>query len=140
MSDISPCIALAATIITPSITLLGGVISWLLNERVKRKHHIYIKKLNLYESLIRSVKGFYVKSVSAESKQAFLDDLAVANIYASSEVIDKAYEFLDKVKVGVSYSDEKKEESLNRFICAIRKDMELKLPKTPFKPLSVNYP
>lgn len=127
-----------AVISAPLFALVSAVILWFLNERGKRQHALHIEKMKLYEKLLRSIEGFYVGSPNPIGKQHFVNEISVAWMFSSDEVIDKAYRFLETVKAGNLHSDQEKETALADFIKSIRKDMGLKIPVNSFKPWKLN--
>ncbi|MCI5050465.1 MAG: hypothetical protein MRY32_09105 [Rickettsiales bacterium] len=122
-----------AAIISPFIALVSGLVLWFLNEIGKRKTAIYLEKLKLYESLMGSVHSFYEGSNSKEARQSFNDNIRIAWIYASKEVIENADAFLETTRTGNTSSYEDREDALDALARAIRSDMKLPLPKAKFK-------
>ena len=118
------------------ITFTGGFVTWYLNERSKRIYEEYKRKEERYSELIKSLKGFYVGSLSKELKDEFLNQLNLCWMYCSDEVIYKAYKFLLTVHTGKKYPDAEKEEAVGDFILAIRKDLINRKPlkKTKLEP------
>lgn len=92
------------------------------------------------QELIKSLKGFYLSSVSAEDskrlKNQFIDQLNLCWMYCPDDVIQKAYKFIDSVHTGGEPSDEEKEMALGGLILAIREDLinQKVLSKTSLKP------
>jgi len=109
------------------ITFLSGLVlaavTWLLNERGKRRHNDYVRKEESYKRLLKNLPAFYTGSVNAEQKKEFLEQINLCWLYCPDDVIKKAYIFLSKVKTGANFSDEVKEKELKEFIYAIRKDL-----------------
>lgn len=131
MENIS--IEIIIAIISPSVALISGLIMWYFNEKSKRAFQTYLEKLKLYENLIISVEGFYQGSKSIEKIQNFNRKMALAWMYCSSEVIEKADTFLETTRVGSGATDEQRDEALDCLMGAIRKDMKLALPPIKFK-------
>jgi hypothetical protein len=100
-----------------------AIVAWLLNERSKRKWKEYKRKEKRYSALLHTLKGFYVNSHDKALKDEFLYQLNLCWLYAPDEVIKLAYAFLDKVKVGVKFTDTEKEEAAGELISAIRHDL-----------------
>ena len=105
------------------LTLIGGFVTWYLNERSKRIYEEYKRKEERYSELIRSLRGFYVDSFSKESRDEFLNQLNLCWMYCPDEVIRRAYRFLSMVHTGKEHSDDEKEKAVGEFILAIRKDL-----------------
>lgn len=118
------------------LTLIGGFVTWYLNERSKRTYEEYKRKEERYSELIRSLRGFYVDSFSKELREEFLNQLNLCWMYCPDEVIHKAYKFLFMVHTGKKYQDDEKEKAVGEFILAIRKDLINRKPlrKTELKP------
>ncbi len=118
------------------LTIIGGFVTWLLNERSKRIQEDYRRKETKYTELIKSLKGFYVDSFDKKLRDEFLSQLNQCWMYCPDDVIEKAYKFLETVQVGKKYSDKEKEIAVGEFILAIRKDLINRKPlkKTNLKP------
>ena len=118
------------------LALIGGFVTWYLNERSKRVYEEYKRKEEKYSELIRSLRGFYVDSSSKELKTEFLNQLNLCWMYCPDEVIYKAYNFLFMVHTDQKHLDEEKEKAVGKFMLAIRKDLISRKPlrKTNFKP------
>lgn len=122
------------------IPLAAAAIAWFANEWRKRRWEEYQRKEDRYQELIKSLKGFYLSSVSAEDskllKNQFIDQLNLCWMYCPDDVIQKAYKFIDSVHTGVKSSDEEKEMALGGLILAIREDLisQKILSKTSLKP------
>lgn len=118
------------------LTLIGGFVTWYLNERSKRTYEEYKRKEERYSELIRSLRGFYVDSFSKELRDEFLNQLNLCWMYCPDEVIHKAYKFLLMVHTGKKYQDDEKEKAVGEFILAIREDLINRKPlrKTELKP------
>jgi len=118
------------------LALIGGFVTWYLNERSKRVYEEYKRKEEKYSELIRSLRGFYVSSSSKELKTEFLNQLNLCWMYCPDEVIRKAYNFLSMVHTDQKHLDEEKEEAIGEFVLAIRKDLISRKPlrKTNLKP------
>ena len=118
------------------LALIGGFVTWYLNERSKRVYEEYKRKEEKYSELIRSLRGFYVDSSSKELTTEFLNQLNLCWMYCPDEVIHKAYNFLFMVHTDQKHSDEDREKAVGEFILAIRKDLISRKPlrKTNLKP------
>ena len=118
------------------LTLIGGFVTWYLNEQSKRSYEEYKRKEERYAALIRSLRGFYVDSFSKELRDEFLNQLNLCWMYCPDEVIHKAYKFLVMVHTGKKYSEGEKEKAVGEFILAIRRDLINRKPlsKTELKP------
>jgi len=68
------------------LALIGGFVTWYLNERSKRVYEEYKRKEEKYSELIRSLRGFYVSSSSKELKTEFLNQLNLCWMYCPDEV------------------------------------------------------
>ena len=122
------------------IPLLVAVIVWFANEWRKRGWEEYQRKEDRYQELIKSLRGFYLATLSPEESKAhknhFLDQLNLCWMYCPDEVIQKAYAFIDSVHTERLSSDEAKENALGELILAIRKDLISRkvLSNTSLKP------
>jgi hypothetical protein len=105
------------------VALVGGFLTWDLNERSTRAHEDYVRREARYSSLVSSLSGFTVESQSAEQKGAFLSELNLCWLYCSDGVIRRAYAFLDTVSVGQSQPDDVKQKALGEFMVAVRRDL-----------------
>ena len=108
--------------------IIGGFITWFLNEKSKRIYENYKRKEAKYTELIKSLRGFYVDSFSKELRDEFLNQLNQCWMYCPDDVIEKAYKFLETIREGKTYSDKKKEIAVGEFILAIRKDLISRKP------------
>lgn len=120
-------------IIGPCLALITAVITFYLNEKAKRKHVLYLEKLKLYQQLMLSVSGFYKGKEMKDLRQAFHDNIGVAWVYASENVIEAADELVETTRVGKKEDDSKRSDALHKFAAAIREDMKLRSPKVKFK-------
>ena len=86
--------------------------------------------------MIRSLRGFYVDSLSKELRDEFLNQLNLCWMYCPDEVIHRAYRFLSMVHTDKEHSDDEKEKAAGEFILAIRKDLVDRRPlrETKLKP------
>jgi hypothetical protein len=100
-----------------------GISVWYLNERSKRTQDEYKRKEERYSELLRTIRGFYVDSQDKSLKEDFLLQLNLCWLYAPDEIIQHAYNFLDKVRVGEKASDEEKEKAAGELFTAIRRDI-----------------
>ncbi len=118
------------------LTLIGGFVTWYLNEQSKRIYEEYKRKEERYSELIRSLRGFYVDSFSKELTEQFLNQLNLCWMYCPDEVVRKAYKFLLMVHTDKKYPDDEKEKAVGEFILTIRKDLINRKPlrKTELKP------
>jgi len=116
-------IAVLIPVILALIALVGAVLTWRLNERSKRIYEEYKRKEEKYSGLISSMRGFYVDSHNRELKSEFLKQLNLCWMYCPDEVIYKAYDFLNTVRVGQKCSDEEKEKAVGELMLAIRRDL-----------------
>jgi hypothetical protein len=118
------------------LTLIGGFVTWYLNEHSKRIYEEYKRKEERYSELIRSLRGFYVDSFSKELRDQFLNQLNLCWMYCPDEVVHKAYKFLLMVHTDKKFPDDEKEKAVGELILAIRKDLINRKPlrKTKLKP------
>jgi len=100
-----------------------AIIAWYLNERAKRKWEEYGRKEERYKELLRTLKGFYLTTHDQELKKEFIHQVNLCWLYTPDEVIQKAYAFLDKVRVGANSKDKDKESAAGALVVAIRKDL-----------------
>ena len=108
------------------IPLVAAVIAWFVNEWSKRKWEEYQRKEERYNSLLTSLKGFYVGAdpgTATEQKEEFLRQLVLSWMYCPDVVIEAAYKFLELVAVGAQASDEEKERAVGAFVLEVRKDL-----------------
>ncbi|MEX1185828.1 MAG: hypothetical protein WEA80_04505 [Gemmatimonadaceae bacterium] len=114
-------------IMAPVLTV---VIGWLLNEKARRRAdrerrflQQFERKERSYRKLLELSKGFMVGQAEATSlKQTFLDELQLCWLYASDDVIQAAYGFLDSVRIGSGTPEAEKEHAFASFIATLRKD------------------
>jgi len=104
------------------ISVLGGFITWGLNEISKRKQESYKRKEERYAELIKSIKGFYVNSDNPSLKENFLQQVDLCWMYCPDDVVIKLYSFLEAVKTNSS-TDDQKETALGEAMVAIRNDL-----------------
>ena len=118
------------------LTLLGGFVTWSLNERSKRAQEDYVRREARYSNLVASLRGFTVDGQSREQKEAFLAELNLCWLYCSDEVIRMAYGFLDTVRVGQQLAAGTKERALGEFMIAVRRDLLARtmVKKTDLRP------
>lgn len=110
-------------VIVVILPLIGGFVTWYLNERSKRIYEEYKRKEDRYSELIRRLRGFYVDSSSTELRNEFLNQINLCWMYCPDEVIQKAYKFLLTVHTNKRSSDDEKEGALGEFMLAIREDL-----------------
>jgi len=103
-----------------------AILAWYLNERAKRKWEEYVRKEERYKELLRTLKGFYVKTPDPELKEEFIHQVNLCWLYTPDEVIQKAYAFLGKVHVDANSKGKDKEGAegaVGALVFAIRKDL-----------------
>lgn len=110
------------------LPLAGVAFAWFWNEREKRLSEEYKRKEAKYESLIKSLRGFYVETSvteqSLELKKIFLAELDKCWLYCPDEIIKKGYNFLETVQADTDSSDDdNKERAVGELALAIRKDL-----------------
>ena len=110
-------------VIVVILPLIGGFVTWYLNERSKRIYEEYKRKEDRYSELIRRLRGFYVDSSSTELRNEFLNQINLCWMYCPDEVIQKAYKFLLTVHTDKRSSDDEKEGAFGEFMLAIREDL-----------------
>ena len=125
LSDIVPVVAVL-------LTLVGGFVTWGLTERSRRIQEEYRRKEERYTELVSRLRAFTVAGSSTEKRNEFLDQLNLAWLYCSDEVIHSAYAFLDTVhveapEVGEAH-ERRKREALGRLMLAIRRDLIARRP------------
>ncbi|MCY9189820.1 hypothetical protein [Bacillus mojavensis] len=64
-----------SSLIITLITVAGGILTFFLNERSKRKQESYIRKEERYSNLLNNLKGFYSDNPNPDFTQAFLDQV-----------------------------------------------------------------
>ena len=106
-----------------TVPLLAAVFAWYMAETGKLQWEQYKRKEESYKQLLVSSPGFYVSTFDAKLRDTFLKQLNICWLYAPDEVIQKAYEFLDTVSIGVKKSSEEKKLAYGAFVVAIRKDL-----------------
>lgn len=122
-------IILASSIIAAAVSATVTVIVWFLTERYKRNQEQYVRKLESYKGLIKSIPGFYVgfatedKGASKSMIANFIDELNQCWLYCPDDVIHKGHKFLSTVRTGNKTPDMDKEKALGEFIVAIREDL-----------------
>ncbi|WP_026679364.1 hypothetical protein [Fictibacillus gelatini] len=110
------------SIIITVLSVVAGFITWVLNERSKRKQESFKRKEERYAELIRSIKGFYVDSSDTTLITNFLDQVNLCWLYCPDNIIKKLDEFLEAVKTD-SFTSENKEKILGELMIAIRQDL-----------------
>jgi hypothetical protein len=105
------------------VTVAGGFVTWLLNERSKRVQEEYVRKELRYIELVKSLRGFYAVGETASLKEEFIAQVRLAWLYCPDEVIKRADGFLETVREGATCSDEEKVSALNSLLFAIRRDL-----------------
>lgn len=123
-------------VIAASIAILGSTIIWFCNKQKERIHEEYVRKEERYNSLIKTLAGFYVGSENKKDKDVFITEGNLCWLYCPDDVIQKLYNFLSKVEVGVRFSDEEKEMAVGQLMVAIRNDLISRkiLKKSDLKP------
>ena len=107
------------------------VIGWYLNERSKRATERerlvweqFTRKENGYRKLLEASKGFTVGVADAKKlKEQFLAELQLCWLYASDEVIQTAYAFLDSVKKGSGTTAQQRKDTFAKFVASLRSDI-----------------
>ena len=119
-----------------AITLMTGLVSWLLNEHSKRLGEEYQQKEARYVELVKALRGFYTDSADQALRESFLQQLNLCWLYCPDEVIHKAYLFLQIVQPDQKQSDAEKEKAMGELVLAIRKDLLNRKPvrSTALKP------
>jgi len=102
---------------------LAAIVVWFLNERSKLAWEQFKRKEEHYKELLRCLKGFYVSTQDKELKSQFLHQVNLLWLYAPDHVIQAAYEFLEKVKTGVSFPEHERELTCGALVEAVRKDL-----------------
>jgi Pyruvate/2-oxoacid:ferredoxin oxidoreductase delta subunit len=112
-------------IVVACLAIFGSVLTFVLNERTKRRDEIYKRKEERYKILIESLKGFYSNNQDAAKKDAFISQVNLCWLYCPDVVVTKAYKFLKMLDVSRdrNYSDEEKETAIGDLILEIRKDL-----------------
>ncbi|MGX4766689.1 hypothetical protein ACWH4V_13050 [Bacillus mojavensis] len=118
-----------SSLIITLITVAGGILTFFLNERSKRKQESYIRKEERYSNLLNNLKGFYSDNPNPDFTQAFLDQVNLCWLYCPDEVILKLYNFLETAKDNSSTAEEK-HRALGELIIEIRNDL---IKETKFK-------
>ena len=102
---------------------LAAIVAWFFNERSKLAWEQFKRKEEHYKELLRCLKGFYASTQDKELKGQFLHQVNLLWLYAPDQVIQAAYDFLEKVKTGVSFPDNEKELACGALVEAVRKDL-----------------
>ena len=117
-----------AIIISALIGIIGYFVKFFFDRRnleIRRKEERYI-------GMLKAIYGFYVESENKKLKQKFIDELNLAYLYASDEVIRSAQRFLEAIKVKpVPSTDEEKKNALGNLVISMRKDLK---KRTSLKP------
>ncbi|MFN3826205.1 MAG: hypothetical protein ACK4NR_01120 [Micavibrio sp.] len=120
-------------IISPSIALISGCLLWYFNENGKRDYQKYTAKLKLYEDLVLSIDTFTEGLDDIARRQKFNNNLSLAWMYCSSDVIEKFDIFLETTRVGNVSDEDNRREAMDKLMKAIRADMGLSPPSVKFK-------
>ncbi len=140
-------ILLSSEVVTFITAIFVAAVTWLLNERSKRRHNDYIRKEERYLALISNLRGFYTQTKDKEQKFEFLDQINQCWLYCPDSVIQKGYAFLETVHTSQELSDTAKEKSVGELVVEIRKDLmprkfgilkQTNLKSDDFKHLTVN--
>ena len=119
-------------IVVAVVTVAGGLITWRLNERSKRVDAELARREMRYERLIGTIRGFSVSGANKEQRDRFLEELNLAWMYCSDDVIRAAYAFLDSVHVEAPEVGEahaaRQLEALGALMAAIRRDLAGRKP------------
>lgn len=123
-------------IIVP-IVVVG--LSYLFEKSRERAARLHERKMELYKSLVFSLKGFFQENPDATLKQNFVDETRLARLYASDEAIKALNKFADIMKrtereiekeIGKDY--QKVAHGLfGEFMAAMRKDLGIKTKLSP---------
>lgn len=116
------------------VPLVGAVVAWMLNERRRWRAEQHARKEERYTSFLQGLRGFYVDDpdgtlVDEDAKEIhrlkrqFLDELNISWLYCPDKVIDKAYAFLETVRVGATATAKEKAEAAGELVAAIRHDL-----------------
>lgn len=109
------------------LPLLAGLVTWSLNERSKRLAEEYRRKEERYRELVSRIRAFSVQANDPVRRSEFLDELNLAWMYCSDDVIRRAYAFLNSVHVdaprSVAKTEQAKETILGELMVAIRQDL-----------------
>jgi hypothetical protein len=121
----------------------AAILAWYLNEREKLVWEQYKKKEENYKDLLRSSRGFLVKSSDDNKtlREDFLEQVNLSWLYASDDVIRKAYDFLGSVHQGSVKTSEQREDLLRVLVHAIRQDLLARKPvkKTNLEPKNFQH-
>ena len=115
-------------------TAAVGFVTWGLNERSKRRFEDYTRREARYVQLVRSLRGFHVRSEDHGAKETFLSELELCWLYGSDDVVRAAYAFLQTVKTAQRTSDEERRVAVGNLVAAIRGDL---LRRAPLKRTSL---
>lgn len=130
-------------LIVALVSFGGGLITWYLNEKSKRRYERYKRKEEHYAELILSIDGFYAGFESQELKSTFIHQVNLCWLYCPDDVITKLYAFLRSVENGTD-DDRLKVKLLGEVMEAIRNDlfkdskMKSSITSDTFKPYRAN--
>ena len=112
-----------AIVIAASIGVVGYFVKFYLEFRRLE----YERKEQRYIGILKTMYGFYVGSEDKELKQKFINELNLAYLYASDDVIKSAQEFFETIKVKpVPSSDTEKKNALANLVMNMRKDLKMR--------------
>lgn len=104
------------------------IVAWFLNERSKLLWEQHKRKEENYRELLDSLRGFTTQQADLNLRDKFLQQVTLAWMYASDEVIRSAYHFLESTHEGVSLPQEEKKLRAGAFVHAVRTDLLYRKP------------
>jgi hypothetical protein len=110
-----------AVMIAAVIAVIGYAVKGSVDIQMRERE----QKEERYKGMLMSIKGFYESSQNQKLKEKFIEEMTMAYLYASDQVIQTANKFLDTVKMKAEpSSDEDKRKALAILIIAMRKDLK----------------
>jgi hypothetical protein len=116
-----PIISLIATL----LTLLVSFTIWSLSERSKRIESKLKIKEERYMKLISSIQGFGDGTLDVQRANEFPNELNLAWIYCSDDVIKKCIVFIDILSIKENRKQADVNSAIGDILLSIRKDLEI---------------
>ena len=108
---------------TVVIPASATIVAWFLNEHSKLRWEQHKRKEENYKQLLECLKGFTAEQADIGLRNNFLQQVTLAWMYASDNVIHNAYHFLESTHEDVQLSQEEKKHRAGAFVHAVRRDL-----------------
>ncbi|MGE0561458.1 MAG: hypothetical protein AB7O47_06545 [Flavobacteriales bacterium] len=111
-------------LIVASLTILGSIYGWYLNNKETREFEIYKRKEERYLNLLKNLKGFYEGNSNDELKTIFIDEYNSCWMYCSDSIIKKGNAFLNSIHTESNTNQKDKQIALAEFVLEMRFDLQ----------------